>query len=1045
MAGLHTLVLASGGASLLGGILLWPVIAFLCAAFVYGIGRLSFWKKSTAPEVLFIALCFIIWGIANIDLEGVAYASTYRFYVSPVRILFFLLFFVFVHDRFKWSEARWLLLFPSAIVLGIVSAQSSNKALFIAPIWLEGVHVAAIGLFMIPQLSLFRDHAPPGERRLPGWVYPGLGLGVILLSASAWLSRIDNTTLPFFLARSAWFLLMSLVPTSLGFALLRARTYDRPAVLRRIALYGILVITISAIYLASLAVGEQLISPSLNIPFATLIPAFFLAAFLYRPLFHYLQGMIDHLFYPRLEAIQRRFADFEPILRAQPSAEILSQQLVDVVLAAMPAQPIVMLWGNAQLDAGSDALVAMTTYGDQARRKVSPAAWIMSCLSQKPLTFAVPPSITVPPTDPLSQALLQMPITIPLAPLAAISPAAARFQSTGVASVLPIRERGEFVGLLALGQQPDSFDERDLLATSCAQVAPTLYVALFLHQKERQQRDRERVEQELQTARRIQQAFLPQTIPDIVGWQIAPTYRPAREVGGDFYDFLRLADGRLGLIIGDVTGKGVPSALVMATTRSMLRAVAQQVPAPGAVLAQVNDLLCPDLPPSMYVTCFYAILDPVTGDLRYANAGHELPYCAQAGTVVELHARGMPLGLMPAMRYEEQAMTLAPGATVLFYTDGIDEAHNHQGEMFGYERLRSLLGASSGSPDLTARVLTALMDFTQPNWEQEDDITLVLLQRSGEAAERPVRLIEAWSMPSIPGNEQEALQRVRQAAQRLGLEGERLEQLGTAVAEATLNAMEHGNGYQPDLLVDFVILAAGKEPSNPTDILVQISDQGDAPFDLTAPAPDLLAKLAGDQSPRGWGLYLIKQLVDDLRIVTMTPHHTIELRMALHPIEQAEASTHTEDPLPSEAPADPSTQASGPNPGASPDVFTERTSAMQSPDVMLTVHHLTPAIARIDVQGIITAAVENQLNQAYAAANTPTTRSIIINFTGLTYMNSIGIGLLVTLLIRMKRNKQSLLAYGLSEHYRHIFQLTRLDEAIILTTTEDEAIQAAAR
>jgi steroid delta-isomerase-like uncharacterized protein len=140
-----------------------------------------------------------------------------------------------------------------------------------------------------------------------------------------------------------------------------------------------------------------------------------------------------------------------------------------------------------------------------------------------------------------------------------------------------------------------------------------------------QAQERERIEQELRVARQIQRSLLPEVTPELCGWQVAAYYEPAREVGGDFYDFLELEDGRLGLVVGDATGKGMPAALVMATTRGMLRAVAQSLDSPGEVLAQVNDALCPDIPSEMFVTCFYAILDPKSGALSYANAGHDLP------------------------------------------------------------------------------------------------------------------------------------------------------------------------------------------------------------------------------------------------------------------------------------------------------------------------------------------------------------------------------------------------------------------------------------
>src|SRR5829696_2704832 len=249
---------------------------------------------------------------------------------------------------------------------------------------------------------------------------------------------------------------------------------------------------------------------------------------------------------------------------------------------------------------------------------------------------------------------------------------------------------------------------------------------------EQEMRERELREQELRVARRIQQALLPKAVPTLEGWQIAPYYRPAREVGGDFYDFLELPSGRLGLVVGDATGHGVPAAVLMASTRSVLRAVAQRGgAAPGRVLAEANEILYPDIPPNTFVTCFYGILDPKNGHLSYANAGHNLPCRRHNGQADELRARGMPLGLMPGMGYEEKEAVLETGDAALFYSDGLIEAHDPKGEMFGFPRLRRLVAeraAEEGS--LVDFLMEELSSFVGESWEQEDDITLVTLRRS---------------------------------------------------------------------------------------------------------------------------------------------------------------------------------------------------------------------------------------------------------------------------------------------------------------------------
>lgn len=241
------------------------------------------------------------------------------------------------------------------------------------------------------------------------------------------------------------------------------------------------------------------------------------------------------------------------------------------------------------------------------------------------------------------------------------------------------------------------------------------------------------VEQELHVARRIQHALLPRDLPKLEGWEIAHYYRPAREVGGDFFNLLRLEDGHVGCVIGDVSGKGIAAAMVMANTQSVLRTVAQRGgTAPEQVLAEANEILCAYMPSTkMFVTCLYAILDTKSGRLRYANAGHDLPYLRHAHNVSELRATGMPLGLMRGMSYEEKEAVLEPGDSALFYSDGLVEAHDPKREMFGFPRLQGIVGADrAGGPALIDSLLAELERFTGEDWEQEDDITILTLQRS---------------------------------------------------------------------------------------------------------------------------------------------------------------------------------------------------------------------------------------------------------------------------------------------------------------------------
>jgi serine phosphatase RsbU (regulator of sigma subunit) len=350
------------------------------------------------------------------------------------------------------------------------------------------------------------------------------------------------------------------------------------------------------------------------------------------------------------------------------------------------------------------------------------------------------PELEIAPNDPILAYLASVSGVVQVEKLDLDSPALRKMKAADVKLVVPLVSQGELIGLLNLGprlsQQEYSADDRKLLSDLASQTAPAVRVAQLVRQQQQEAQERERIEQELKVARLIQQTLLPKALPELPGYDVAAYYQPAREVGGDFYDFVDLEDGRLGLVVGDVTDKGVPAALVMATTRTMLRAAAQRLFSPGEVLQRVNDVLVTDIPPNMFVTCLYAVLDPESGRLVYANAGHDLPYRRRAGRgrgAEELRATGMPLGLMPGMGYEEKEIELGKGESVLFYSDGLVEAHDERREMFGFPRLQGLVGAHrSGGSSLIGLLLSELTRFVGDGWEQEDDITLVTLERSEE-------------------------------------------------------------------------------------------------------------------------------------------------------------------------------------------------------------------------------------------------------------------------------------------------------------------------
>jgi phosphoserine phosphatase RsbU/P len=250
-------------------------------------------------------------------------------------------------------------------------------------------------------------------------------------------------------------------------------------------------------------------------------------------------------------------------------------------------------------------------------------------------------------------------------------------------------------------------------------------------EREAFRRELERTEFEMETARGIQQSLLPESPPQIDGFELAAVNLPARQVGGDFYDFIPVQEDKWGIIIADVSGKGVPAALFMALSRALVRANVADNPTASRAMQKSNHLISEEAKMGMFVTLFYAVLDPKKSTLQYVNAGHNPPFIVKKDSqeVVLLRAKGIAMGVIDDVSLEEREIKLESNEMVVFYTDGITEAINIAGEQFGEKRLIDTIYQNLDLPakDIIVKVKDAVFAFAQ-NQPQFDDFTLVLLK-----------------------------------------------------------------------------------------------------------------------------------------------------------------------------------------------------------------------------------------------------------------------------------------------------------------------------
>ncbi len=300
-------------------------------------------------------------------------------------------------------------------------------------------------------------------------------------------------------------------------------------------------------------------------------------------------------------------------------------------------------------------------------------------------------------------------------------------------AALPLIAKGDPVGTMVIGVNTPERLPVGRALNILTGIAQQTALAIDNARLYRESLERQRLEQELSLAREIQTSFLPREAPDVPGWGLAADWQAARQVGGDFYDFVPLPDGRYGLVIADVADKGVPAALFMALSRTLMRAVAFTGRTPSEALRRVNQLILSDARSDLFVTVFYAIWNPVTGEVAYSNAGHNPPILIRAGGALELlSGRGMALGVVEPIHLEARSIIMAPGDTLLLYTDGVIDALNDQDEAFGMERLSHTLNAARHLParDIVKAIMRAVEQFACCEGAFDDETIIVLKRES---------------------------------------------------------------------------------------------------------------------------------------------------------------------------------------------------------------------------------------------------------------------------------------------------------------------------
>jgi len=305
-----------------------------------------------------------------------------------------------------------------------------------------------------------------------------------------------------------------------------------------------------------------------------------------------------------------------------------------------------------------------------------------------------------------------------------------RLNEWGISVVIPMRHQGATQGIIGLGKKmsgdPYTDDELEFLTTLANQGMIAIENARLFQEA----LEKERLEEELSIASRIQQGLLPKSIPQVKGFDLAGLNSPSKQVGGDYYDLIPIDHSRIGIAIADVSGKGAPAALLMANLQASLRTLVGESKPISELMGRMNNLVVENTDINTFITAVYGILDIVPGTFTYSNAGHNPPLFVHSdGTVESLDKGGLVLGMMKDVSYEEGTIQLCPKDRIVMYTDGVIEAMNDREEEFGEQGLLETIwgGMALSAEALAERIIQEVGSFSAEDYQQ-DDITLVIIK-----------------------------------------------------------------------------------------------------------------------------------------------------------------------------------------------------------------------------------------------------------------------------------------------------------------------------